>query len=189
MSCSLITVGQLIDQLNQNTTDRYNIALSAALSQRGFSLISTDGQTIDKMLCFFGFIKDTDVLFLYEIREYKNLWFVYPHTIMLENPDSIRETCELLTINLTKYLNEQYSQNNKLLKSLDFKILIYLPINISISGGYLSGPMTSNILNNPMPESVNGWYENSIKVNQMLHKYTQHPKKTKPQRNKMNCMI
>ena len=107
-----------------NPTNPTTCLIANALAIRPFSLIDTAGTQSDGQFLFIN-LTPNGSLVIYEMMEYKNMWTIYPHTITMDAAE-IKHTVEQIVSHLLGWLQQQY-QDERLLKCIDFKILIYLP--------------------------------------------------------------
>ena len=161
---SILTLQEVFLNIQTNPSDPRNQAIANACSARSFSLIDTE--STDSMYLLIGWNRTVDNIFIYETRVLKNLWFVYPHTILMDD-DHVKNNCAAIINKLLEIILLQY-QDDKLIKAFDFKVVIYIPLNITITNGYKSGPCVSNILKQSLPKSTTQWYEYVVKINQLI---------------------
>jgi len=161
---SMLTLQEVFLNIQTNPSDPRNRLVANACSARSFSLIDTE--STDSMYLLIGWNREIADIFIYETRVLKNLWFVYPHTILMDD-DHVKNNCAAIINKLLEIILLQY-QDDKLIKAFDFKVVIYIPLNITITNGYKSGPCVSNILKQPLPKSTTQWYEYVVKINQLI---------------------
>lgn len=159
--------------------------LLTMVAQKPYTLINSDLSKLDSsgksfFFCMLPGSFPGDTLgCIYECIEYKNMFFVFPHTIDIA---AISATNEILRVHmdcisrlLINRLKTFYQE--RFVKMLDYKIVNYLPICAKISSCYVNGPYTKTIYEMRLNPDVQ-WYEYVMKVNQIIYNMNKHAKKS-----------
>lgn len=108
------------------------------------------------------FIKPNECIF--EFTEYKNLYLLYPARII--HVEKLSNYIDELKQMFLEMLLKTYSE--KFLKLLDIKIVLYLPVSITLSQFYKAGPLSTTVYGVELAREYN-WYEYVLKMNQFIY--------------------
>ena len=108
------------------------------------------------------FVKQNECIF--EFTEYKNLYLLYPSKIF--DMSKVQTYIDEIKYIFLEMLLKTY--NEKFLKLLDIKIVLYLPIDISLTQFYKAGPLHTTVYGVELTKDYN-WYEYVLKMNQFIY--------------------
>jgi hypothetical protein len=167
-----LTLQEINQNIQTNPLDIFNKSLTNALNSKSFTMI--DGSQTTSRLLFGWPGNNPSNIIIYEVYEIKNIYFVYPHTVMHnDHPDMIEHDYYMIIKKIYDYLVSN-CLSEQLFKLFDFKIVLTLPINVNLSGCYKYGPTTTNVLGQTLPNTHHEWFNYNIKLNQYHAQHRQH---------------
>lgn len=162
-----LTIDEIVRQIQSNPTDPCNGSLSQKLNSKQFTIINQTDKT--SRLLFRWIDNNPENIIIYEIYEFKNIYFITPHTII---PDMILQDYDIIVTKLYEFLITN-CKSEHLFKLFDFKIIISLPFNVEFNGCYKYGPDKNTILGHSLDNSYD-WYHYNVKLNQYHAQHRKH---------------
>jgi len=109
-----LTLGEIMQHCNAQSTDPYTTVLAEKLRSKSFSLINQENMASRLLIAYVGNVPEN--IIIYETHEVKNLYFVMPHTIINE---MISHDYNMIVGKLYTYL-VQSCKSEQLFKAFDF---------------------------------------------------------------------
>jgi hypothetical protein len=162
-----LTIDEISKQLESNQTESYNYALLQKLNSKSFTIINASDKT--SRLLFRWIDNKPDNIIIYELYEFKNLYFVVPHTII---PDMIVQDYNIIVAKIYEHV-QSICASEHLFKLFDFKIIMSLPFNIDFNGCYKYGPTKNTTLGHSLDNAYD-WYHYNVKLNQYHAQHRKH---------------